>query len=751
MQRLSPEDREHCQDLTTQLLDRILYDCDDLGLETGCHAHLDSRRWKKLQTHTDVTLYADRGPNAAWLPVMSREIWENPVAVVAVGELKCSLDDVLLAVMTPDVAAQRLRSELMGRRSETNCRHDSIVRPTQAAPFQSLVVTRFVNTHHWPFTMFVGPREMVLAHASGEVASTNGRRCGYELIQSVVLRDKYPLSKSLPRSRMVKARVFYEQPDGSVVVYNKLIVDAKSRLPDAVKQGMLCRAIMTFWKFVPRSVEMKKLRWCIKNKKSFVRTLQASSYLHGCAACGIIMRKSPNHQDGRKRAAMTTLEEAKAFLKKDLPDGTNLYDHLGDVLLKIIVERPENLHETFENISTLVKQQRYLAPQQPAAVDATSELSSIKKLAQAHQENWCNVALELLKIKSEEEAALEPATGVADLLDEANMFEWAGLGFSKGETFRLSLALQRLAQTNSTVNLRFWGKLLGRGTDYYVAEGELPTQYEPEDLEAEEGAAGVNKLTYWVLKDNGAYEWVQLPPVRQEQILVARQLRRYVRGDLDAPVLGHPPFPGLEKNFLRAQIARISAGTVLCPAGYFQVTEEGDITPAEEPEIKAAAELVDLGSWTHFTKEINARYGRMTPLPPQTNADGEEEPREGEEFAPPLRVLSEDKPLSWRVDRLPATLQPAVGEVAVVRSLVWPGAVSIAVGKKFLNVYVGNGVKFLSEPFQLPPPQRLQPGSSVGLSEDAGDGESKPALHCEVPVEQPDLLEDPAPLAEEEE
>ncbi|GMF17190.1 unnamed protein product [Phytophthora lilii] len=447
---------------------------------------------------------------------------------------------------------------------------------------------------------------------------------------------------------------------------------------------------------------------------------------------------------------MTTLEEAKAFLKKESPDGTNLYDHLGDVLLKIIVERPENLHETFENISTLVKQQRCLAPQQPPTVDAATHLSSYKKQAVTHQESWCNVALDLLKLKSEDEAPTEPATGVADLLDEANMFEWAGLGFSKGETFRLSLALQRLAQTNGTVNMRFWGKLLGRGTDYYVAEGELPTQYEPEDLDAEEGATGANKLTYWVMKDNGAYQWVQLPPVRREQILAARQLRRYVRGDLEAPVLGHPPFPGVEKNYLRAQIARISAGTVLCPAGYFQVTEEGDITPADEPEIKAAAELVDLGSWAHFTKEINARYGRMTPMPPQTNADGEEEPREGEEFAPPLRALSEDKPMSWRVDRLPATIQPAVGEVAIVRSLLWPGAVSIAVGKKFLNVYVGHGVKFLSEPFQLPPPQRLQAGSGVGLSEVNADGESKPTLRCDIPVEQPDLLEDPSPPAEEE-
>lgn len=74
---------------------------------------------------------------------------------------------------------------------------------------------------------------------------------------------------------------------------------------------------------------------------------------------------------------MTTLEEAKAFLKQECADGTNLYDHLSDVLLKILVERPENLGDSFEYISTAVKQQRYVAPPQAAATEA-SEVSNAK-------------------------------------------------------------------------------------------------------------------------------------------------------------------------------------------------------------------------------------------------------------------------------------------------------------------------------------------------------------------------------------
>lgn len=36
----------------------------------------------------------------------------------------------------------------------------------------------------------------------------------------------------------------------------------------------------------------------------------------------------------------------------------------------------------------------------------------------------------------------------------------------------------------------------------------------------------------------------------------------------------YPPFPGNEANYLRAQIARISAGTHISPLGFYQFDEE---------------------------------------------------------------------------------------------------------------------------------------------------------------------------------
>ena len=39
-------------------------------------------------------------------------------------------------------------------------------------------------------------------------------------------------------------------------------------------------------------------------------------------------------------------------------------------------------------------------------------------------------------------------------------------------------------------------------------------------------------------------------------------------------IVSYPPFPGTEANYLRCQIARISAGTQISPLGYFQFDEE---------------------------------------------------------------------------------------------------------------------------------------------------------------------------------
>ena len=62
--------------------------------------------------------------------------------------------------------------------------------------------------------------------------------------------------------------------------------------------------------------------------------------------------------------------------------------------------------------------------------------------------------------------------------------------------------------------------------------------------------------------------------MKPAQIVAARAVRRLLTGRLDAPIITFPPFPGNESNYLRAQIARISATTHISPSGYYQTPED---------------------------------------------------------------------------------------------------------------------------------------------------------------------------------
>ena len=81
-------------------------------------------------------------------------------------------------------------------------------------------------------------------------------------------------------------------------------------------------------------------------------------------------------------------------------------------------------------------------------------------------------------------------------------------------------------------------------------------------------------------------------------------------------VVSFPPFPGNESNYLRAQIARISAGTHISPLGFYQFDEEEE--EEEEGEGRdnfvtnldfegiPVRDLVDpsLGNWVHHVQHI---------------------------------------------------------------------------------------------------------------------------------------------------
>lgn len=98
----------------------------------------------------------------------------------------------------------------------------------------------------------------------------------------------------------------------------------------------------------------------------------------------------------------------------------------------------------------------------------------------------------------------------------------------------------------------------------------------------------------------------------------------YFTGDLETDIVSFPPFPGKEKHLLRAQIARISATTMISPNDYYQFADE-DAAECDKEETQSQElienldyeppmlmELVDssLSNWVHHVP-ILLNQGRM--------------------------------------------------------------------------------------------------------------------------------------------
>lgn len=155
------------------------------------------------------------------------------------------------------------------------------------------------------------------------------------------------------------------------------------------------------------------------------------------------------------------------------------------------------------------------------------------------------------------------------------------------------------------LQLRFFGKFFGIQNDYYVfeatlqEEGEPPEEGDPNVMPPEEPGTGANSYVYYVCHQPGG-PVTKLPDVTPEQVVTARQIKKFLSGDLKAEVSAFPPFPGVEANFLRAQIARIAAATVVCPAGFFAVGED-ELTLEKEEEFVPleSVEMMQPENWCH--------------------------------------------------------------------------------------------------------------------------------------------------------
>ncbi|XP_018396304.1 PREDICTED: radial spoke head protein 4 homolog A [Cyphomyrmex costatus] len=499
------------------------------------------------------------------------------------------------------------------------------------------------------------------------------------------------------------------------------------------------------------------------------------------------------------------IRRAKLFLQKHSTEsGDSLYDHLIELLAKVLAERPSNVVDIFEEYSRKLKEERfkiksdylqdlYIPPMQYDDAKKLIKLfQDVKQINKDEQE----------RIEDEEQNDKKKES--PNLLDLLFYFEQTGVGLPRHEIVSLNLSIRKFVSTMPLENIRFWGKILGKPKNYYILEAELEadelarrlkqekheaqskrekeevevkiatklteeetaTKTQKENIEGivkttkssrkdiksegkplnlvfpslpvnpwiplsevptERIGSGLNKKVYFVCNTPGVDEWIELPTVTPQQIVIARQIVRYCTGNLETPIHTFPPFPGTEKNYLRAQIARISATTHVSPIGFFVFSGEDEDEETEEErkgnellenmnyDPLPIKDLVDpsMSNWCHHSPYI-LKQGRTVwwnskeeNIVDEVFEEEEEELEDDVEkdkikmmekkIGPPLLIpLSEDaiidSVIPWTA-RQSSYVQSDVA-VALIRSNIWPGAFAFAVGKCFATMYIGWGHKY---------------------------------------------------------
>lgn len=346
---------------------------------------------------------------------------------------------------------------------------------------------------------------------------------------------------------------------------------------------------------------------------------------------------------------------------------------------------------------------------------------------------------------------------------ESQFSQIFGVGLSSIEVGALHIALVRFSQTkvgSKFTSIRFFGKVYGTLKNYYILECEAPVNEDEEEAPEEDednpkpkpdpsiippeprGKPGTNRYIYFVSNGLDASNWEELPDVDPSHIKYAREIQILITGVLDAPVETHPPFPGTEREYLRAQISRISAATTIAPKSFMKIfsedeeEEDEDAPKKPEPEIvpidayktlptlqkngkfKAnTLDLTSLSSWVHIVPSILQEQNRSQLYRPSANGEEEEEEEEDEDapkkpkepveqILPLLAPLDKESKISSSNTNLPSWKIQRSSEdntLYLVSSLRWPGAHSIAKFDQenntvnFFNIYLGDGLKFTSK------------------------------------------------------
>lgn len=228
------------------------------------------------------------------------------------------------------------------------------------------------------------------------------------------------------------------------------------------------------------------------------------------------------------------------------PEGISVYDHINEILQKMVENQEEHPLTNFERYSQDIQRNRL----------NTQPLMQLIKDDPSNLEDLFNkLKLQLSKPeKNEDEPEIVNLGELRNLLANERVSKKAGVSISEEEMYYLNLSIKRLIKKRSLTKVDFWGKIFTRTKDYYVLDVKMDNNDDNVEIyeSHEPRGTGINTNIYLVTTDILNEEsWIELPLITAEQIRQAREIYYIFSGDLEHRLVSSPIFKGLEKHYVK--------------------------------------------------------------------------------------------------------------------------------------------------------------------------------------------------------
>ena len=390
----------------------------------------------------------------------------------------------------------------------------------------------------------------------------------------------------------------------------------------------------------------------------------------------------------------------------------NDMNHLNELLKEIVANNINDGYDKFEELSMYVKKKmsKFSLEYKPTPIISKPVLT----LTQKEEKILKSTA----EIKIKKSKIIDHY--MDDIISQSNMLEWAGISFSKNEWYKIRVAMKKLLIDNNCEYIRFFGKIFGIESDYYIMQGILkdyPMQNPPKHVESR-GNEGINRYTFWV-SDSILEYWHELPDITHEQIKISRLFKYIFTGNLTAKVKSFVYFPGKEMHLLKCQIVRILHSSNIVPKDYLRICDaekfkeqlEGKVTEfnyeLEKPMSFEEARSPELENWQHeygyiypsgkvIDPSVETQIDRLKGI----NEDEGYKVKEGEgEDAQEVELKY------WKIKVIGDPMLYTKNDDTVSHSVVlinnerWPGTNCVWKDGQFCNIYIGFGIKNAGESY----------------------------------------------------